>query len=143
MIGMGTGGTITGFLTGSFNGTGKPGIIIDIGKGMEPGAFRAINLDGNNIYKRQDIKDTCSFSNGLSFREIINGCMDNRGNFHNSIINPGVSMARGNHGTKSLMENLKAGMENMEGKRTRSLKTFHFFGAKHTVFISQITGPLK
>ena len=39
---------MNGFLTNDFNRTGRAGIIIDIGKGKEPGASRAINLDRNN-----------------------------------------------------------------------------------------------
>ncbi len=48
IIGMDTGGTINGFLTTSFNRTGRGGTIIDIGKGRELGASRTINLDHNN-----------------------------------------------------------------------------------------------
>ena len=39
---------MNGFLTNDFNRTGRAGIIIDIGKGEEPGVSRAINLDHNN-----------------------------------------------------------------------------------------------
>ena len=48
IIGMGTGGTMNGFLTHDFNRTGRAGIMIDIGKGKELGASGAINLDHNN-----------------------------------------------------------------------------------------------
>jgi hypothetical protein len=39
---------MNGFLTDDFNRTGRAGIIIDIGKGMEPGASRAIKSDRSN-----------------------------------------------------------------------------------------------
>ncbi len=42
IIGMDTPGTMNEFLTGTFRGTGEAGIIMDIGKGNEPGAFRTI-----------------------------------------------------------------------------------------------------
>ncbi len=48
MIGTDTGGTMNGFQTDDFSRTGRAGIIIDIGKGEEPGASRAINLGRNN-----------------------------------------------------------------------------------------------
>ena len=48
VIGTGIGGTMNGFLTNDFNGTGKVGIIINIGKGKELGASRAINLVRSN-----------------------------------------------------------------------------------------------
>jgi hypothetical protein len=39
---------MSGFLTNGFSRTGRAGIMIDIGKGREPGASRAINLDHHN-----------------------------------------------------------------------------------------------
>ena len=39
---------MNGFLTNDFNRTGRAGKMIDIGKGKELGASRAINLDRNN-----------------------------------------------------------------------------------------------
>jgi hypothetical protein len=36
---------MNGFLTDNFDRTGRDGVMIDIGKGKEPGASRAINLD--------------------------------------------------------------------------------------------------
>jgi hypothetical protein len=39
---------MNGFLTNDFSGTGKAGKMIDIGKGKELGASRAINLDHSN-----------------------------------------------------------------------------------------------
>jgi len=47
VFGTGTRGAMNGLLTTTFTGTGKPGIGIDIGKGEEPGASRAINPDRN------------------------------------------------------------------------------------------------
>jgi hypothetical protein len=51
IIGTVTGGTMNGFLTNNFNGTGRGGTRIDIGKGKELGASRAINLDHNIRYR--------------------------------------------------------------------------------------------
>jgi len=48
IIGTGTDGTMNGFLTDNFNRTGRAGIIIDIGKGKELGASKAINPDPNS-----------------------------------------------------------------------------------------------
>jgi hypothetical protein len=48
MIGTGTGGTMNGFPTDDFDRAGGAGIIIDIGKDKECGAYVAINLDRNN-----------------------------------------------------------------------------------------------
>ena len=48
VIGMVTAGTMNGFLTSDFTVTGITGTLIDIGKGKEPGAFRAISLDPNH-----------------------------------------------------------------------------------------------
>jgi hypothetical protein len=45
---MGTDGTMNGFHTNDFNRAGRAGKMNDIGKGNEPGASRAINLDHNN-----------------------------------------------------------------------------------------------
>jgi hypothetical protein len=42
---------MNGFLIGDFSRTGRAGIMIDIGKGKERGASRAINLDRNNRYR--------------------------------------------------------------------------------------------
>jgi hypothetical protein len=50
IIGTDTGGIMRGFLTNDFTRTGRAGIIGDIGKGKEPGALRAINLDRKNTY---------------------------------------------------------------------------------------------
>ncbi len=39
---------MNGFLINDYNRTGRSGIKINIGKGKETGASRAINLDRNN-----------------------------------------------------------------------------------------------
>ena len=48
VIGMDTGGTMSGFLTNDFSRTGRAGKTVDIGKNKEPGVSRAINLDHSN-----------------------------------------------------------------------------------------------
>ena len=48
IIGTDTDGTMNGFLTSGFNGTGRAGKMIDIGKEKGLGASRAIILDHNN-----------------------------------------------------------------------------------------------
>jgi methionine-rich copper-binding protein CopC len=48
ILGMGTNGTINGFLTNNFNRTGRVGNLIDIGKSKELGASRAINPNRNS-----------------------------------------------------------------------------------------------
>jgi hypothetical protein len=48
VAGMDTRGTMTGYLTGDFNRTGRAGAMIDIGKDKGPGASRAINPGRNN-----------------------------------------------------------------------------------------------
>ncbi len=44
IIGKGAGGTMNGFHTNNFIGTGKAGKMIDVGKDEELGASRTINL---------------------------------------------------------------------------------------------------
>jgi hypothetical protein len=39
---------MNGFPTDNFTRTGRPGKTIDVGKGKDPGASIAINLDHNN-----------------------------------------------------------------------------------------------
>jgi hypothetical protein len=48
IIGTDTGGTTNEYLIIRFNGTGRDGIMIDIGKDGELGASRATNLDRKN-----------------------------------------------------------------------------------------------
>ena len=48
IIGMDTGGTMSGFLRDNFKKAGRAGKIIDIGNGDKPGAFRIINLEHTN-----------------------------------------------------------------------------------------------
>ena len=51
ITGTGTAGTMSGFPTYDCNRTGRAGKMIDIGKGKELGASRAIKLDHNNRYR--------------------------------------------------------------------------------------------
>jgi hypothetical protein len=51
IIGTDTRGTMNVFLNNDFNRTGRPGIMIDIGKGKEPGVSGAINPDRSNRYR--------------------------------------------------------------------------------------------
>jgi hypothetical protein len=44
---VGTGGATNEYLTNNFSGTGRPGIILDVGKSKELGASRAIDRDRN------------------------------------------------------------------------------------------------
>jgi len=48
IIGMDIHGTMNEFLTDNFSETGETGVVIDIGKGKELGASRAINPDRNS-----------------------------------------------------------------------------------------------
>ena len=48
IIGTDTRGTMNGLITNASNTAGGAGIMIDIGKGKETGASRAITLDCNN-----------------------------------------------------------------------------------------------
>jgi len=48
VTGMGTGGTMNGFLTNGFNRTGRVGKMIAVGKDKALGASGTINLDHNN-----------------------------------------------------------------------------------------------
>ena len=48
IIGLGTGGTMNGFLNNDFNRTGRTGKMITVGKDKELGASGTINLDHNN-----------------------------------------------------------------------------------------------
>ena len=68
IIGTGTGGIMNGFLTNNFNGTGRAGKMIDVGKGKELGASRTINLDHNNRYGNKDNKGNSNISRDLMFR---------------------------------------------------------------------------
>jgi hypothetical protein len=72
MIGMAIGGTMRGFHTNDFNKTGRNGIMTDIGKGMEPGAYRAINPDQNSRGRKSDTKGNRSTNTGLRSSNISN-----------------------------------------------------------------------
>jgi hypothetical protein len=99
IIGTVTDGTMNGFLTNDVDRTGRGGIIIDIGKGKEPGASRAINLDHNNRDRNSDIKGKSNTNRGLRFSDISNRFKSNKDKNKNS-------NTRGNHNTKSLKGNL-------------------------------------
>jgi hypothetical protein len=145
IIGTGTAGTISGFLTDNFKRTGRAGIIIDIGKGKEPGVSRIINLDRNNRDRNSDIKGKSNTGRGRRFRDSSNninhrfsrlsgsGNQDslkfNSSNINhrfsdprNSILNPGASNARGNHDANNLQENMKEEMKDIEGRKTQMRK---------------------
>jgi len=97
IIGTVTDGTLNGFLTNDVDRTGRGGIIIDIGKGKEPGASRAINRDHNNRDRNSDIKGKSNTNRGLRFSDISNRFKSNKDKNSNT---------RGNHNTKSLKGNL-------------------------------------
>jgi hypothetical protein len=46
-------GTMKGFLTDDFNGTGRAGITIDIGKVKELGVYMTIEIDQNHTRGRK------------------------------------------------------------------------------------------
>ena len=115
IIGTVTDGTMNGFLTNDVDRTGRGGIIIDIGKGKEPGASRAINLNRNNRDRNSDIKGKSNTNRGLRFSDTSNRCKNNKNNarFRNlkvknnrnsSILNLGASNTRVNHNTNNLKE---------------------------------------
>ena len=60
------------FLTTNSNRTGRNGIMTDIGKGMEPGAYRAINHDQNSRGRKSDTKGNRSTNAGLRFSDTSN-----------------------------------------------------------------------
>lgn len=116
---------------------------MDAGKDREPGASRAIRLDHNNRDKNSEIKGKSNINRGLRFRD--NSSRDNRsrdnsskdnsskdnlrfGNLRDSsglkgsILSLGGSNTRKNRNTKSLKENLNEGKQNIDSKRTRTLK---------------------
>jgi len=74
VIGVGTDGTMNGFLTGDFNRTGRAGTIIDTGEEKEPGVSRAIEIDHQNTRDRNlDIEESRNITRGLRFRNISSG----------------------------------------------------------------------
>ena len=134
-------GTMNGFLTNDFNRTGRAGIIIDIGKGKEPGASRVITLDRNNRGRnldsngRRNIKEDQRFSDisnrwsnkniprftNLKVNHTINPRFSNlmgNSNPDNSILNLRASNTRWNQSTSSTKEGLK---EKIQNTRSRSI----------------------
>ena len=128
IIGTGTGGIMNGFLTNNFNGTGRAGKMIDVGKGKELGASRTINLDHNNRYRNKDNKGNSNISRDPMFRNKGNlrfnsqdkclGFRSHKGNRRFSSqgsLRKGVSSRKGkskglrlsNRNILSLRENLK------------------------------------
>ena len=76
---------------------------------------RLNNHNSNNINPRfSNPRDNNNHSNSINLK-----CSDP----NNSILNLRASNTRGNHNTRSLKENLKEGMQNIESRMTRSLKT--------------------
>ena len=59
---------MNGFLTNNFNGTGRAGKMIDVGKGEELGASRTINLDNNSRYRNKDNNGNSNINRDLMFR---------------------------------------------------------------------------
>jgi hypothetical protein len=136
---------MNGFLTGDSNRTGDAGTTIDIGKGKEPGASGAINLDRNDKDRSYNVEGKSTINRGLRFSDISSRCKNikgnsnrdspgfrslrdsrnpgNSGNLNNSIRNLGTSNARRNRNTRSIKEDLKEGRQDREGRRTRSVKT--------------------
>jgi hypothetical protein len=129
---------MNGFLTGDSNRTGGAGTTIDIGKGKEPGASGAINLDRNDKDRSYNVEGKSNINRGLRFSDISSRCKNIKGNSNKdnpgfrslrdsrnpgNSSNLGTSNARRNRNTRSLKEDLKEGMQDREGRRTRSVKT--------------------
>src|SRR5512139_4092270 len=72
MTGMGTRGTMNGFLTTGFNRTGGAGIPIDTGKGKELGASRTIDLDQRERERNLDTRGKWNIIRGLRSRGMSN-----------------------------------------------------------------------
>jgi len=72
VIGTGTAGIMNGFLTGDSSKTGRTGIIIDIGKGKEPGVCRAIDLGRNSSEGNSDVKGGRNINRGRRYNDISN-----------------------------------------------------------------------
>jgi hypothetical protein len=73
---------MNGYHTSDFIRTGRAGIITDIGKGREPGASSAINLDRKNRDRSSEIKGNSNINRGPMFSDISNR--------YNSNINRGL-----------------------------------------------------
>jgi hypothetical protein len=63
---------MNGYHTSDFTRTGRAGITTDIGKGREPGASSAINLDRKNRDRSSEIKGKSNINRGLMFSDISN-----------------------------------------------------------------------
>ena len=72
VFGTGASGIMNRFLTNDFNGTGRPGIIIDTGKGKEPGVFRVINPDHSHRDGKSDSRENGNINRGQRFSNIDN-----------------------------------------------------------------------
>ncbi len=71
---------MSGFLTDDFNSTGRAGVILDIGKGREPGVSRAIDLVRNDRCRNSDIKGESNINEGLRSSGSSNGYKSNEDN---------------------------------------------------------------
>jgi hypothetical protein len=120
VTGTGTGGTTDASLTNNFNGTGEAGIIIVIGNGEAPGAYRII-IPSHYIRNRSyDNNGKCNTTRGLMSSDI------SRKNHHRLSNNTcsrntcsrRTCKTRGNHKTYSLKENMKERVEDMESRMT-------------------------
>jgi hypothetical protein len=142
---MGIGGTTNGFLINIFNKTGEAGIVIDIGREKENGTSKNINPLHHNRNRNWDGKDRLNMDGDLTSRNMNNGEGSNRdnprfgnlkvnhkedprlnnhsSNPNNSVLNLRASDTREDNNTHSLKGNLKEGMQNIESRMTRSLKT--------------------
>jgi len=96
--------------------------------------LRLNNDSSNNLNHRfRDLRDNLSNHNNKANQRFSNP--RDSSNPNNSILPLGASNARGNHNTHSLKENLKEGMQNIESRMTRSLKTLPSFKmGTHTIF---------
>jgi hypothetical protein len=70
VLGTGTGGIISGFLTMMFKRTGRDGRITDIGKGKEPGVSKAINLYRSRGDRKLDAKGKSNINGSMRFSNI-------------------------------------------------------------------------
>jgi hypothetical protein len=60
-----------GLISGGFDGTGRTGRTINIGKGNKRGASRAIDLDRSNRDRNSDDRENGNIGKGLRFSDII------------------------------------------------------------------------
>ena len=110
ILGMGTNGTINGFLTNNFNRTGRVGNLIDIGKSKELGASRAINPNRNSNTGNPRVK----FSNLM-----VNNQGNPRGMFSSLMVsNQNNPRRKFSSLTVSNQNNLKSGRERKNHKNS-------------------------